>query len=104
MRKQIAKCTGFDWDEWNSEKNLIRHGVSDSECEQTLLNRTFYGEDKKHSKKEKRYYALGPTDRGRLLTVNFTIRNDLFRVISARDMNNKEKRVYHEKVKRSSRL
>lgn len=50
--------------------------------------------DVRHSKKEKRYYALGQTDTGRRLFVAFTIRGDLIRVISVRDMNRNEGRVY----------
>ena len=56
-------------------------------------------DDEKHSKKEKRYYTLGHTDIKRLLFVAFTIRKDRIRVISARNMSRKERKVYqsHEK-------
>lgn len=47
-----------------------------------------------HSSHEKRYYALGHTGMKRLLFVVFTIRNNHIRVISARDMNRKEKKEY----------
>jgi uncharacterized DUF497 family protein len=49
------------------------------------------GRDEKHSQKETRFFALGHTDSGRLLFVVFTIRNNLIRVISARNMNRKER-------------
>ena len=42
----------------------------------------------------KRYYALGHTDIDRLLFVVFTVRGDKIRVISARDMSRKERKVY----------
>ena len=38
MKKRIAECVGFQWDEWNSEKNWERHGVSNSECEEAFFN------------------------------------------------------------------
>ena len=41
-----------------------------------------------------RYYALGQTDARRLLFIVFTIREDLIRVISARPMSRRERRVY----------
>ena len=41
---------------------------------------------KRHSKAERRYYALGTTDMGRQLFAVFTIRGDLIRLNSARDM------------------
>jgi len=50
--------------------------------------------DEKHSEQEERYYALGHTDAGRLLFLVFTIRNNLIRVISARDMSKKERERY----------
>jgi uncharacterized DUF497 family protein len=42
----------------------------------------------------RRYYALGHTDASRLLFMVFTIRDDLIRVISARPMSRRERRVY----------
>ena len=91
----LAACTGFQWDEGNAEKNWIRHGVSQGECEEI-----FFGSpllvvvDRTHSKAERRYYALGQTDAGRGLFLVFTIRADLIRVISARDMNRDERKEY----------
>lgn len=50
--------------------------------------------DIRHSKPEKRYYGLGQTAVGRALFVAFTVREDLVRVTSARDMNRNEKDSY----------
>ena len=95
--KELSDCTGFEWDEHNTEKISDKHQVSPSESEQIFFNHPLVVEDDlKHSQKEKRYYALGQTDKGRLLFVVFTIRKDLIRVISARDMSRKEKRVYEQ--------
>ena len=96
----LSQCTGFEWDENNSDKNWIKHRVSLLECEQIFFNYPLgVTEDVKHSKKETRYYALGHTNERRLLFVVFTIRIYQIRVISARDMNKKEREVYlaHEK-------
>ena len=91
----LAECSGFEWDEGNFLKNWEKHGVTASECEQIFFNHPLVsGKDLKHSKQEYRYYALGHTDGGRHLFVVFTIRNRLIRVISARDMNRKERKVY----------
>ncbi len=43
--------------------------------------------DVAHSRREKRFYALGQTDKGHHLFVALTIRGSLVRVVSARDMN-----------------
>jgi hypothetical protein len=91
----LSQCTGFEWDEYNSDKNWIKHRVSSSECEQIFFNQPLVvTEDIKHSKKEKRYYALGHTNVCRLLFVVFTVRGYQIRVISSRDMNKKERKVY----------
>ncbi|MBM3710461.1 MAG: BrnT family toxin [Actinobacteria bacterium] len=50
--------------------------------------------DIKHSQKEARYYALGKTDEDRFLYIVFTVRKKQIRIISARDMNKKERQVY----------
>lgn len=96
----LAKCTGFEWDKYNSEKIEKKHDVTSVECEQVFFNLpVIAGDDEKHSETENRFYVLGQTNSGRLLFLAFTIRKDKLRVISARDMNKKERRVYqtHEK-------
>jgi uncharacterized DUF497 family protein len=91
----ITGCTGFEWDDGNLLKNYEKHRVSAPECEQVFFNKPLItGSDKKHSQKEVRFYALGQTDAGRPLFVVFTVRESLIRVISAREMNKKERKVY----------
>jgi hypothetical protein len=91
----LAKCNGFEWDKYNSDKIKAKHEVTPVECEQVLFNLpVIAGDDEKHSETENRFYVLGQTDSGRLLFLVFTVRKDKLRVISARDMNKKERRVY----------
>ena len=91
----VAECVGFDWDEGNVFKNWEKHRVTASECEQVFFNLPMVAvPDAKHSDEEERFYALGQTDSRRLLFVVFTVRNKLIRVISARDMNKNERKVY----------
>lgn len=93
--KDLSASTGFEWDDHNVHKNWTKHRVSPSECEQILFNKPLIvADDTGHSKNEKRYYALGQTDEGRQLFLVFTLRKDFIRVISARDMNRKEKKEY----------
>jgi uncharacterized DUF497 family protein len=97
VRERLSKCSGFEWDEGNWEKNWIKHGVSWVECEQVFFNVPLVvTDDSKHSQMEDRHFALGHTDSGRRLFVVFTIRGDKIRVISARDMNQAERRLYDE--------
>ena len=99
MRDILKRCIGFDWDQGNSEKNWIAHQVSRNESEQVFFNEPLIvAEDERHSQNEKRWYLLGRTDSQRLLFIVFTIRANLIRVISARDMNKKEREIYNEQV------
>jgi uncharacterized protein len=95
MTDNLAKCRGFQWDEDNAEKNWVKHRVSRGETEQVFFNRPLVltaGEQRAES--TPRYYALGQTDANRLLFIVFTIRDDLIRVVSARPMSRRERRVY----------
>ena len=91
----LSECPGFEWDEGNRDKNWISHQVTSSECEEIFFNQPLVvADDTLHSKDESRYYSLGQTNTGRLLFISFTIRKKLIRIISARDMSRKERKVY----------
>ncbi len=91
----LAACTGFQWDEGNAEKNWIRHGVSQGECEEIFFRSPLLVVvDQARSKAERRYYCLGQTEAGRGLFAVFTIRASLIRVISARNMSREERKEY----------
>ncbi|HDQ04343.1 MAG TPA: BrnT family toxin [Deltaproteobacteria bacterium] len=95
--KKLLKATGFEWDEYNIDKSWIKHGVSPFECEQLFFNQPLVvTDDILHSMKENRFYALGRTDARRLLFLVFTVRKNLIRVISARDMSAKERKIYEQ--------
>jgi len=86
----------FDWDEGNRDKNL-KHDVESWECEQVFFNEPLVIlDDPKHSIAEHRLAALGRTDAGRTLVIVFTMREERLRVISARDMNRKERQYYEQ--------
>jgi len=96
--KETFDCIGFQWDKGNIDKNLVKHSVTNLECEQIFFNEPLLVvEDFNHSQRERRYYALGRTDTTRLLFVAFTVRNELIRIISARDMSLKERKKYEKK-------
>ena len=98
MEKIFEQFSGFQWDRGNIDKNLIKHNVENWECEQVFFNRPLLVlDDPKHCVSEKRWAAFGKTDTDRFLVVIFTKRNNLIRIISARDMNKKERKFYDEK-------
>lgn len=93
----LNSIVGFDWDEGNQEKNWLKHHVATSECEETFFNLPLLLQtDPSHSQAESRYFVLGQTNAGRYLFIAFTIRNDKIRVISARDMSQKERAIYEQ--------
>ena len=98
----LRKCVGFEWDEGNILKSWERHRVSASECEQAFFNRPIVAfPDVAHSSDEPRFYALGQTDAARYIFIVLTVRNNLIRVISARDMSRKERKAFENYEKDS---
>ncbi len=95
----LTSITGFDWDDGNTRKSEEKHEVAMAEAEQVFFNDPLLLlEDAKHSQRESRNHALGKTDEGRLLHITFTLRyaGEKIRVISARDMHRKERKVYEQ--------
>ena len=90
------RIAAFDWDEANREKSL-KHGVTWQEAEECFLNRHFVFDSKKGALAERRWLLLGVTLKERRFAVVFTLRGEKARVISARPMGRKERRVYEEK-------
>jgi uncharacterized DUF497 family protein len=98
MKNEFEHFSSFQWDQGNIDKNLIKHRVENWECEQIFFNSPLLVlDDSQHSIPEKRWAAFGKTDADRFLIVIFTKRGGLIRVISARDMNKKERKFYDEK-------
>jgi hypothetical protein len=93
----LNRLTGFDWDASNREKNWEKHQVLVSECEEVFFNLPLLLQtDFAHSQKEPRYFVLGRSTAGRRLFIAFTVREDKIRVISARDMSKKERKIYEQ--------
>lgn len=98
----VKKVFEFEWDKGNIEKNK-KHDVEDKEGEEVFFDKKrFIFKDKLHSTdKEERFRILGETKEGRLLFVVFTKRGNKIRIISARDINKREVKIYEEKISAS---
>ena len=99
MKKEdiLKFCEGFDWDEANELKNWEKHSVKKTESEQIFFNMPIVVSETYCTTDSDRFLALGKTNDGRLLTIIFTIRKKkLIRIISARDMSRKERKIYDE--------
>jgi uncharacterized DUF497 family protein len=96
----LERCTGFEWDDGNLEKNWELHRVAFWEAEEIFFNEPLVmAPDPKHSESEPRFLALGQADSGRLLFVSFTVRGSHIRLISVRAMTRKEVSRYEHKEK-----
>jgi uncharacterized DUF497 family protein len=87
---------GFQWDSANAIKNRDKHGISCPEVESVFLSPDLrILEDSKHSTpSEARWHAFGTSCHGQTLSITFTIRHPLIRIISARPMNARERKHY----------
>ena len=91
-----AAITGFQWDEANTTKSRDKHGIGCPEAESVFLAPDLrILEDPQHSTaRESRWHAFGTSSHHRPLSVTFTIRHPLIRIISARLINARERKTY----------
>ena len=85
----------FEWDENKAAANLSKHGVSFDEA-RTVFDDPVYVDfyDPDHSYDEHRYIIIGQAQRGWLLIVSYTERENLVRLISAREVTRGEREAY----------
>ena len=93
------KITGFTWLEQYVEKLAWKHNATPEEVEALFaLSPRYRFVEKGHVAGENMYAALGRTDEGRYLIVFFIHKLDgRALIISARDMDDSEKRLYGRK-------
>lgn len=84
----------FEWDAANV-RHIWRHGVDTLEAQEVFINGPVY--QKTNSGK---YVAFGSTNEGRYLFVVFYLkRKGIVRVVTARDMQDREKRRFRNRRK-----
>jgi uncharacterized DUF497 family protein len=73
----------FDWDNKKNRENRSKHGVSFAEAQRAFLDsHRVIAEDVNHSSEEDRFYCVGKVD-DKIITVRFTYRDDVIRIIGA---------------------
>lgn len=73
----------FAWDHLNDELNQAKHGVSFAYAQYAFADpKRVIAEDAAHSAGERRYYCFGRVGDG-ILTVRFTWRGGIIRIIGA---------------------
>ena len=87
--------TSFEWDSDKDAENQRKHGVSFTLAQQAFLDaKRVIARDVTHSESEQRFYCFGGIDEG-ILTVRFTYRNAVIRIIGAGYWR-KGKRIYEQ--------
>lgn len=88
----------FEWDQWNSQKNETKHGVSRLEAESAFFDGShkIFSDIKHSTRAEMRYVLYGKSLENRVLMIGFTLRSGLVRIITARPASRKERGVYEE--------
>jgi len=87
----------FEWDPKKATANVQKHNVTFQEAATVFgdpLAITF--EDPDHSTDENRYITFGLSLQKQLIVVSHTERGDRTRIISARLMDRKERKIYEE--------
>jgi uncharacterized DUF497 family protein len=101
----FSKFNGFEWDDSNHNKNWVKHRVTWGEREEEFFNQPLYiMPDPLHTVVEERFYALGRTNSKRLLFLVFTRRKSKLRVMAARNMHKRERKIYNEKTQKDSKI
>ena len=73
----------FDWDSAKDLTNQAKHGVSFSEAQYAFADANrIIAEDLSHSKNENRYFCFGKVGDG-VMTVRFTYRSGVIRILGA---------------------
>jgi len=87
----------YEWDQEKAASNLEKHGVAFEEAATVFddpLYIDFYDPD--HSIDEHRYLIIGRSTADRLLIVSYTERDEVVRLISAREVTSSERTTYEE--------
>ncbi len=88
-------AASFEWDLDKDAENQQKHGVSFSLAQEAFLDPArVIARDLSHSKSEERFYCFGSAGGG-VLTVRFTYRKNVIRIIGAGYWR-KGKRIYEQ--------
>jgi uncharacterized DUF497 family protein len=87
----------FDWDVQKAAINVAKHGISFEQAI-TVFDDPVYLDiyDVAHSTTEHRWIRVGLSDSGVLVVVYTMRKSRIYRIISARPANHKERRLYNE--------
>ena len=86
----------FEWDSDKAALNWQKHRITFDEAAEIFLYPIYEMLDSRLNYGEERFIAIGRNRRFVFLTVVYTIRGNLIRIISVRRSTKKEKELYHD--------
>ena len=88
----------FEWDLSKEIENIQKHGVSFAEAVEAFSDPDgFRLRDTKHSEVEPRFFWVGKSTSGKILTTRFTRRGSVYRIFGSASWR-KFARLYHERT------
>ena len=87
----------YEWDKKKSEKNLSRRGLNFADAEIVFSNPHLTFEDTRIDYGEPRFITFGLIEE-RMIVIAHTPRGKKTRIISMRKANNREKKIYQERL------
>ena len=87
----------FEWSSRKASANVRKHGVSFDEAVTVFFDPlSATGDDPDHSIDERRFVTFGMSSAGRLLVVGHAERDEVIRIITAREATRSERDLYEE--------
>jgi uncharacterized protein len=89
-----------EWDVSKNQANFNKHGLKFEDVFTVFESEMVAFEDDRKDYGEKRYISLGLLA-GRVIVIVHTVRLDNIRIISMRKANEREKKIYYERLKKN---
>ena len=90
----------YEWDEEKNQKNILERGLDFADVKTVFSGTCATFEDTRFNYGEPRFITFGLLE-NRLIVIAHTPRNDKTRIISMRKGNNREQKIYKERLKAS---
>jgi uncharacterized protein len=89
----------FEWDENKNRSNLAKHNLSFQAATEVFFSICLTAADTRTDYGEKRWISVGEISPHTVIVVVYTIRDEKYRIISARKANDRERRKYYEHIR-----
>lgn len=90
----------FEWDKKKNQINFEKHGLKFEDANLIFANETVSFRDDRYEYNEQRFITLGNLE-GRIIVLVHTQRGYITRIISMRKANEREKKIYFQRLKKN---